>query len=217
MRILAVSDVHGEYLSVLTALQREGPIDVLVIAGDLTTKGSDQEATLALRSFLAAAPRVLVVAGNMDPARLETVFTDLGVGMNGRGVRVGEVGFFGVSAAPLSPLHTPNEVTEEELAERAEAGWKEVTECRWRVFVPHAPPHATRLDRTFTGLHVGSRAVRQFVEHYHPDLVICGHIHEARGVETLGSTTIVNCGPVGSDSYAVIRLDTSVVLEHSPR
>jgi Icc-related predicted phosphoesterase len=197
-------------------LNREGPIDVLVIAGDLTTKGSAEEATLAIRSFVAAAPCVLVVAGNMDPASLESVFNHLGVGLNGRGVRIGESGFFGVSAAPLSPLHTPNEVTEEELATRAQAGWEEVKDSRWRIFVPHAPPHATRLDRTFTGLHVGSTAVKSFIEKNQPELVICGHIHEARGVEMLGRTTVINCGPVGSESYAVIRLDTSLVLEHSP-
>jgi Predicted phosphoesterases, related to the Icc protein len=77
-----------------------------VIAGDLTTHGTAQEAETAIRQLQETAKPVLVVAGNMDPPELDDLFFRLGVSINGQGVIVDDVGFFGVSAAPLSPLGT---------------------------------------------------------------------------------------------------------------
>ena len=130
----------------------------------------------------------------------------LGVSINACGRVIGDVGFFGVSAAPVSVLRTPNEITEEEIMRRAEQGWTDVAACRQTVFVPHAPPAGTALDRLRDGRHVGSTAVREFIERRAPDLVVCGHIHEARGTDRIGSTLIANCGPAGKGFFAVLDL-----------
>jgi Icc-related predicted phosphoesterase len=41
---------------------------------------------------------------------------------------------------------------------------------------------------------VGSRAVREMVEKYHPLVGLHGHIHESRGVAEVGRTVCLNPG-----------------------
>jgi uncharacterized protein len=207
LTVLAFSDLHGKFGVVKEALRHVGHADLLLIAGDLTTNGSRTEGEEALRILGKEGRPLLVVAGNMDPPSLDGLFLERGLTLNARGVTVGDVGFHGVSGGPLSPLNTPNELAEEEILLRAEQGWQEVRGARTRVFVPHAPPSRTKLDRIWSGQHVGSTAVRRFIEERAPDLCVCGHIHESRGVDRIGPTTVVNCGAGGKGHYALLRYD----------
>ena len=218
MRIAYVVDVHDRFDAVPQALALIGPVDVLLVGGDITTFGTPDDAARAIESWRLLAPRLLAVAGNMDSAAIDARLVELGVSLDGRGVAVGDVGIAGVSAAPFSPLHTPHEIPDEELARRAGAGLDEIRACRIRVLCPHAPPHGTVCDRLRSGEHVGSTALRALVEREQPDLVLCGHIHEARGKDTIGSTWIVNPGPVAAGHYAVVDVaDTvSVGLDGTP-
>lgn len=75
------------------------------------------------------------------------------------------------------------------------------------VLVTHPPPYGVR-DRVLGRFHAGSRAVRRLVDLFSPALVICGHIHEQAGVETIGRTTVVNCAMGGrSGAGALISYD----------
>jgi len=213
LNILAFSDVHGAYSAVASAIRRAGSVDLVLIAGDLTTNGSWADAEMALDILQAERIPLLVVAGNMDPPPIDTLFHDRGISLNARGCVVGPAGFFGASASPFSPLHTPNEVSEEEILRRAESGWEMVKEAATHVFVSHAPPAGTHLDRVSVGKHAGSTAVRDFVDARQPDVVVCGHIHEARGIEHLGKSTVVNCGPAGKGSHAFLRYDGTWAVE----
>jgi Icc-related predicted phosphoesterase len=58
---------------------------------------------------------------------------------------------------------------------------------------------------------VGSSVIRTFIEREQPDLVLCGHIHESRGVDEIGETQIVNPGPVAEGHYAVVDVDDGTV------
>jgi uncharacterized protein len=78
------------------------------------------------------------------------------------------------------------------------------------VVLSHVPPRGCSLDRTFLGKHVGSTALRSYIESRQPKLVVCGHIHEARGIELLGRTTVVNCGVAARGYYALVELDKEV-------
>ena len=214
MRILAVSDIHGSYDDLDAILSREASCDVLVIGGDLTTLGTEGEAEAAIKHLQSFGKPVLAVGGNMDPPQIDETFVQLGVSINGRGVVVNDVGYFGVSASPISPLNTPNEIPEEEIKRRAETGWKKILDARWKIFVPHAPPHNTKVDLVSSGKHVGSTAVRKFIETNQPDVVVCGHIHEARGMDSIGKTKIINCGLVGRGFYGMIHIDKTISVEN---
>ncbi len=205
MRILALSDIHGAYELARQIARAEQGIDVLVLAGDLTTNGTRVEAAGAIADLRSLAPRVLAVAGNMDTREIERAYEDDGVCISGRGVCIGDVSFFGVSGCPLSPLHTPFELSEDAILDLAEKGWKEVADCKYKIFVPHAPPYGTTLDVIRSGRHVGSTAVRTFVEKRQPDAVICGHIHESSGVDSIGRTRMVNCGSVRDEQICNCR------------
>ncbi len=212
MRILYVVDVHDRFDAVPGALAEIGPVDALIVGGDITTFGSPDDAERAIESWRPLAPRLLGVAGNMDSPAIDARLLELGVSVDGRGVVLGDIGISGVSAAPHSPLHTPHEIPDEEIGRRAAAGLAEARDCRIRIFCPHAPPHGTACDRLRSGEHVGSPALRALVEQEQPDLVLCGHIHESRGEDTIGTSRIVNPGPVAEGHYVLVEVGDTVVV-----
>ena len=210
MRIAYVVDVHDRVAAVGDVLARTGPVDVLVVGGDITTAGSPAGAERAIELWRPLTPRLFAVAGNMDSPAIDARLAELGVSIDGRGVDLDGVGLHGVSASAFTPLHTPYELPDEELGRRADAGHADVAGCRVRVFCPHTPPYDTACDRLRSGASVGSQAIRAFVEREQPDLVLCGHIHESRGEDTIGRSRIVNPGPVASGHYALVEVGATV-------
>jgi len=210
MKILALTDIHGGYETATSIIAAEAP-DVVVVGGDLTTMGSLKEASDALATFGKRCTRILCVAGNMDLPEHDDMFFRMGCSINGRGRIIGGVGFFGVSGAPHSSLKTPYEISEERIMALARAGHAEVADAKLKIFVPHAPPRDTNLDVIASGLHVGSIAVRDFINEQRPDVTVCGHIHEARGKDELGGVPVVNCGQASKGHYALIGTDPVTV------
>jgi Icc-related predicted phosphoesterase len=206
MRIAFVVDVHGRSELVAAALAEIGEIDLLVVGGDITQGGSPEDAGTAVEQWRRLVPNLLAVAGNMDSPAIDARLDELGVALDGRGVVFGEAGFFGVSAAPFSPLETPYELPEEEIERRIERAFADVTAARIRIFCPHTPPHGTACDRLESGEHVGSEAVRRFIDREQPELVLCGHIHESRAMDQVGRSRIVNPGPLAAGHYATADL-----------
>jgi len=213
MKILGLADIHGAFAKAEAIIKKESA-DLVVIGGDLTTVGSVKEAERAIRQIQTVAARLLCVAGNMDLPQDDELFATLGVSINGRGVEIGETGFFGVSASPFTPLHTPYEIPEEEIGKRIQAGFEQIRHCVVKVFVPHAPPYGSRLDIIHAGFHVGSTAVREFIENEEPDVVICGHIHEARGQDMIGKSRIVNCGTAAHGYYAIVDIGKAIKISN---
>lgn len=213
MRIAYVVDVHDRFDAVGDALARTGPVDVLVVGGDITTFGTPDDAERAITQWRPLAPRLLAVAGNCDSPEIDARLVELGVSLDARGVVIDGVGLFGASAAPHSPLHTPYEVPDEELGRRADAGLADVDGARVWIFCPHSPPYDTACDRLRSGRHVGSPTLRAFVDREQPDLLLCGHIHEARGMDDVGATRVVNPGPVASGHHALVEIGDDVSVE----
>lgn len=212
MRIAYVVDVHERFEAVPAALAETGPVDVLVVGGDLTNAGSPDDAERAVESWRPLAPTLFAVAGNMDSPAIDARLVELGVSLNARGVVLDDVGFHGVSSAPLSPLETPHELPDEELGVHAEAGHGNVEGSRIRIFCPHAPPHGTACDRLRSGVSVGSPSLRAFIEGAQPDLVLCGHIHEARGEDAIGRSRIVNPGPAFAGHCALVEVGSTLTV-----
>jgi len=210
LRVLYVVDVHDRFGAVTEAAASVGPVDVLVIGGDITTFGTPDDVERAIELWRPLAPRLLAVAGNCDSPEIDERLVELGVSVDGSGVILDGVGVFGVSASPPTPLHTPYEVPDAELGRRAESGEADVEDATVRLFCPHAPPFGTKCDRLSSGEHVGSAALRAFVERTQPDIVLCGHIHESRGVDLVGSSQIVNPGPVAAGHHALVVIGDGV-------
>jgi len=67
------------------------------------------------------------------------------------------------------------------------------------VYVIHTPPNQTNLDQVLTKNHVGSIAVRLFIENCQPYLTLHGHIHETVDVsgnfkDNIGKTLCLTSG-----------------------
>lgn len=220
MRLAYLVDIHERFSLVSTNLSRIGELDALVLGGDLTNAGTAEDAERALVEWQASVPRLFAVAGNMDSPAIDTRLRELDISLDQAGVVVEDIGFFGVSAAPVSSLRTPYELDEEELTRRIDVAFEQVVGSSRQIFCPHAPPRGTACDRLRDGQHVGSTAVRAFIEREQPDLVLCGHIHESRGVDRIGKSRIVNPGPASAGHYARIDTDRDFVVcldgERSP-
>jgi hypothetical protein len=121
----------------------------------------------------------------------------------------------GVGGSSYTPFDTPFELAEEEIMDTLNRGWIDHG-SRWTVLVSHEPPRDTRVDRTFSGMHVGSPSVRRFVEEKKPSIVFCGHIHEARGKDKINDTIIVNPGAARHGNYAEALFDEEITIRLSP-
>lgn len=209
MKLLCLSDLHDQ----LAALERilaeiESP-DMVLVAGDLTTFGQPDDAEPLVRRLQAIGCPVWAVSGNCDSAAIDRRLAELGVGVHARAVVERGVAVQGLSGIP--PWHrNMYQFTEAQLADALAAGRAQMADARRHVVLSHCPPRDGRLDRTMLLQHVGSLALRQYIERVEPDLVVCGHIHEGRGVETMGRTTVVNCGPAAEGYYAIVELGPPV-------
>jgi len=203
MRIACISDLHGS----LRGAEKlaEAGAELLLVCGDITNFGGRAEAERLLQRLMEAVPKLLAVHGNCDTQGVLEALEDLGVSLHGRGVRLGDVGFFGAGGSSRTPFGTPSELGEESIAELLERGYRMLSGCRSLVLVSHTPPRGVA-DLTLSGVSAGSEAVRRFVERAEPEFVVCGHIHEAKGCYTLGRSRVVNSGML-REGFAVI--DTS--------
>ena len=110
-----------------------------------------------------------------------------------------------------TPVPTPNIFSEEQFAAALEEKAIVYSSGIKRVLLSHQPPVNTAVDRTASGRHVGSGAVRAYIEETSPALCISGHIHESYGKDFLGSTLLVNPGPFCDGKFAIIDLIENLV------
>jgi len=212
MKFLCITDIHNRIEPFQHILKDAGPIDLVLLGGDLTNFGTPADVEKIVHVAQSANFPVLAVAGNCDSAPIDRRLMELGVSVAGRGMIIDGIGIHGLSAAP--PWHRGMYgFTEEELGQHLQAGYSQVQNAQRHVVLAHVPPRGIKLDRTHFFQHVGSSALREFVEKTQPALVVCGHVHESRGVEILGSTTVVNCGPAKSGYYAIAELSDRVRVD----
>jgi hypothetical protein len=123
---------------------------------------------------------------------------------------VGGVEFLGVGGSLSPGIPMPCLFTEAEFADHLEAALAGVDPALPKVLVCHQPPIDTPVDLMWNGRHVGSRAVRAFIERTQPALCFTGHIHEGRGIVTMGTTRVVNPGPLFQGHYAYAEIGAGV-------
>jgi Icc-related predicted phosphoesterase len=81
------------------------------------------------------------------------------------------------------------------------------------ILICHQPPYGV-LDKvngkngtpkSWKGKHAGSKVILNYIKKYQPKLVLCGHIHEAKGKAKIGKTEVINLGCCGD--YEVIDIE----------
>ncbi|HIQ49663.1 MAG TPA: YfcE family phosphodiesterase [Nanoarchaeota archaeon] len=198
MKILCISDIHGD-IEKIENLKGINP-DLILIAGDLTNFGGKQEANLVLNELFKISNNILAIPGNCDYYEVLELLEEKNISVHGKGVKIGEIGIFGVGGSNPTPFSTPFEISENQIYELLKKGYEEIKDCKIKILLSHAPPYGI-LDKISSGINVGSKAIREFLEKNKIDYLICGHIHEACGDTKFNNTIAINPGIFSKGCY----------------
>jgi Icc-related predicted phosphoesterase len=218
VRTLLVSDLHYDLRKLDWVLAEAAGVDLLVIAGDLLDIAShvplDAQIVVVLEYLerCAAKTTVVVCSGNHDldhrnPADEKATrwiheARSLGVVVDGQSTVVD-----GWLVTSCAWWEGPDTLARLEAA-LAEAATEREGPWMWAY---HGPPDG---PLSWTGSrHYGDPELPRLIEQHQPDLVLCGHIHQAPFVaegawaERRGSTWLFNSGHQRGQVPAHVRLD----------
>lgn len=211
MKLFAISDIHGA----TRPIDEAGPLiraaDWVVVAGDITRTRTRAEAADVVARLEQYTTRILAVHGNWDRLDVKDFLEEKGYSLHAKGRLLDGIGFFGLGGSSPTPLHTATEYPEEEIAVLLRTGYEEVREAPQAVLISHVPPRGVR-DRSFLGLRGGSRSVRAFLQEHPLRLCLCGHIHEAAGIERFLSTVVANAGSFKKGRYLSVEIGPHLVV-----
>ena len=206
MRILQVSDIHGnlEAAEKISHKASEANVDLIVIAGDITHFGGPSNALKMLERVSKSGLPIFFVPGNCDSPELLSWQPEGLNAFNLHGLSREFSGYLFIGVGGGSgKFGTLTELEEDEFEEVLKS-------FRYKrdkpIVVTHSPPYGTEADYIGTR-HIGSMAVRKFVEEAEPLLVCTGHAHEGRSITRLGNTIIVNAGPAKNGFCAIIEVE----------
>lgn len=204
---IVLGDIHDDlqYLEEIPDLDQASGI---IVTGDLTFLGGVAAGSKIIDALAVHSPQVYAQIGNMDKPELTAYLEEKGANLHGRARAIHpELTLIGVGGSSKTPFNTPSEFSEEEIAHLLEKALAEAGSYKNLVLVTHAPPLNTACDRLDNGMHVGSPAIRAFIEKHQPALCLCGHIHESRGQDRIGATVVINPGQFGNGGYAIMALE----------
>ena len=222
MRIVVVGDIHQrpENCGKIPSL---AACDYLLAHGDLTNFGGRDAVARVIAVLRRFCPWVFAMAGNLDRRSADDFLTGEGINLHGQARLLAKGGdkliVMGLGGANPTPFFTPNEFSEEEMTRLLDEAWRRVGVFMADgadipiLLLTHAPPYGTRLDRLKNGRHVGSKAVRAFIEKHQPSFCVCGHIHESKGEDRLGTTEMFNTGALANGGWVEIDQVPSGIIE----
>jgi len=187
MRLVLISDTHQRHDRLTVP---DG--DVLVHAGDFSTRGAVSEVT-RFNAWLGTLPHKhkVVIAGNHDflferePALARSLLTNATY-LEDSGAVIEGLRFWG---SPWQPRFFDWAFNLDRGAALKEK-W-DLIPNGIDVLIVHGPPRGV-LDRTWRGEEVGCEDLREALGRVQPPLFVCGHIHEAYGEQRLGATHCIN-------------------------
>ncbi len=204
---IGVGDIHDD-VGNLAAIPGLKEATGVIISGDLTIRGRAAGAGRVVDAVAAYNPNILAQIGNMDYAEAQDMLDERGMGIHASGRELAPgVAVIGVGWSTPTPFGTPSETSEERLGEWLEKAYAEIDTRSRLILVSHTPPYKTATDRLAGGAHVGSSAVRAFIERVQPNVCLTGHIHEARAEDVVGRTKVVNPGMLSGGGYVRIEAD----------
>ena len=206
MKILAVSDLHGEIEPIITYL-KDNKVDLIIVAGDITHFGPPELAEDLLNEISSFEIPVMAIPGNCDPGSIHTnIDNSQAINIHARNVVIRDIGICGFGGSNPTPFDTPLEFEEVQIYDEAKRAIEKIKNEKITLFITHAPPYNTKTDFLPSGVHVGSKSLRKIIEDVQPTLNICGHIHEASGTDRIGKTTIVNPGELSQGHACLIQI-----------
>lgn len=205
MKLLVLADIHA-HTEIIDKLSNEfRNADVVLIAGDLTSFDESSVAADLINRIRKYNQNVYAVHGNCDTHETAKYLEDQGISLHQNFIEHHNMYFTGLGGvlptrARLSSVYNSFE-TFVDCAMNQNGNKVPI------IFVTHQPALETKVDLADSGHHGGSMSIRNIIEKLEPILAISGHIHEARGTDTIGNTVLVNPGPLKNGCYAKIDID----------
>ena len=213
-KILVFSDMHGDrrVVNVAKTLIEKEKVQLVVFLGDFSEKIGDEKANLEDAAYLVGQLKELTnvkcLFGNCDVPKAQEFLESEGVDLHKKFLGIKKTGVLGFGGSSPTPFHTPSEFSEKEIEESLEVLINEVAKLEPEQFIlfTHCPPKNTKADE-LPGGHVGSVAIRHIIDKHQPNLCVCGHIHEAKSTDFVGSTKVINVGPSRDGNFLLVTLD----------
>jgi hypothetical protein len=212
-KILIISDIHADIENILNFLDKlkEYKFDLVVCPGDLIDinlpKGFTERdlAKIIIEELRILKKPLLIVPGNMD-GKIIDLLEEERVSLHGNGIKFKDYGIYGYGGAK-TPFGTMLEPSEIEMENGLRRGFAKVEDVKYKIQVTHMPPARTKVDILFSGAHVGSETIRKFIEENEPILAISAHIHEARGIDKINNTVLINSGKFSEGYFGLVEIE----------
>jgi Icc-related predicted phosphoesterase len=197
MKILASGDIHGDTLHIKKLAKRalEENVDLVILTGDITNFNESTDNLIG--PFKKIGKKVLIIPGNHEPIATIEFLAELYdiKNIHGYSVKYEGVGIFGAGGSSVvgpSPI-----LPEKEMFELLKKGFDRIRYLDKKIMVTHEHPSGTNIEK-MTQFFPGSDAIRKAVKKFHPDLLLCSHVHEAEGLEEkIGTTRVISVGKKG--------------------
>jgi Icc-related predicted phosphoesterase len=203
---IAFGDIH-QSTSLPALIPDISKADAVILTGDLTNLSPQGAVEKVWNSIYSHNPNIISQPGNMDRSNVLEFLREKGASLHcevrelAPGVKI-----MGVGYSTPTPFKTPGEVSEEMMTSMLEETYSKVGEYNKLILAVHDTPYGTKLDVVGNDMHVGSKPLLAFIKKYQPDITICGHIHEARGEDSIGRSLIINPGMASEGGYVQISL-----------
>lgn len=206
-----LGDIHGETANI-RRIKDLDKAQGIVVTGDIGKRGTLQETVNVIETLEAYANVLYAQIGNMDSHLADAYLSEKKINLHKKSIEYNALLFMGIGGSLPTPFATKSEFSEEFYAECLQ-NFALLPKSRTTLLISHNPPFGTQCDRLKNGRHIGSRAVLKFIRDYRPDFCVCGHIHESRAKEKIGSTWVCNLGDFASGYYGKLILSPEPEME----
>ncbi|VVB81374.1 3',5'-cyclic adenosine monophosphate phosphodiesterase CpdA [uncultured archaeon] len=186
VRIFAAGDFHGDKQAARRLAERAvtEKADIIVLNGDIVEEDNPDGIVCY---FARTGKPVILVPGNHDWFATDFLAAKYNIqNLHNKSMSVGNIAIVG-SGSNMAMM------SEKDIYE----GIRRLKTAQKTLLVSHVHPSGTLME-TFSQFVKGSVGLRKAIEATNPAVVLCGHVHEAEGIEEMiGNTLVVNVGKKG--------------------
>jgi len=197
MKIFAAGDIHGDtgLAKKLAKEAKDKGAELVILSGDITY--FDTSTDNIIGPFKKEGLKVLLIPGNHEGlATTDFLAEQYDVkNLHGYSVKYKDIGIFGAGGS--SQVGPSPMVSEDEMFDLLKKGFDKIRYLHKKIMVTHEHPSESNIEK-FTNWFPGSKAIKKAIDKFHPDILLCSHVHEAQGIEEkIGNTRVVSVGNKG--------------------
>lgn len=214
MKLLVLSDIHGDLENLDKLDSRFKEADVVLFGGDFAKFEHEETGKPVLDKLCKKHENIFAVIGNCDNPDFLSEIENADVCVEGTLAFHDGIAVCGSGGGTKFTGTTPFERDEDEIISDYNVVDSSSAECadeegKWSnlILIMHNPPKDTECDKLPNGIHVGSEKLRSYIEKRAPFLVLTGHIHESAGISKIGSSTVINPGSLAEGKYGWVEAE----------